>query len=235
MLAHVTFHNSNSTSAIEWVNYNSVLATLEEMETGYTAFQRIDVTVDSNPTNAFVRPLRRWAIERQLRRVRLRVSLHARLPHPFRLAWAHREHMERAVLSGRYDWFLYTEADVFVPSLAMRVQVQLALKLYAQTQLLLGFARVSNDTQNRPNPSPNPDPDPDPNPDPDPDPGPDPDPDPDPNPDPEPNPSPTQVSNDTQNRQFYSDIRKSAAPAARFEVMGSLSEAEPGAEAHAEP
>ena len=131
MLAHVTFHNSNSTSAIEWVNYNSVLATLEEMETGYTAFQRIDVTVDSNPTNAFVRPLRRWAIERQLRRVRLRVSLHARLPHPFRLAWVHREHMERAVLSGRYDWFLYTEADVFVPSLAMRVQVQLALKLYA--------------------------------------------------------------------------------------------------------
>ena len=83
MLAHVTFHNSNSTSAIEWVNYNSVLATLEEMETGYTAFQRIDVTVDSNPTNAFVRPLRRWAVERQLRRVRLRVSLHARLPHPF--------------------------------------------------------------------------------------------------------------------------------------------------------
>ena len=164
MLAHVTFHNSNSTSAIEWVNYNSVLATLEEMETGYTAFQRIDVTVDSNPTNAFVRPLRRWAVERQLRRVRLRVSLHARLPHPFRLAWAHREHMERAVLSGRYDWFLYTEADVFVPSLAMRVQVQLALKLYAQTQLLLGFARVSNDTQNRPNPSPNPDPDPDPDP-----------------------------------------------------------------------
>ena len=156
MLAHVTFHNSNSTSAIEWVNYNSVLATLEEMETGYTAFQRIDVTVDSNPTNAFVRPLRRWAVERQLRRVRLRVSLHARLPHPFRLAWAHREHMERAVLSGRYDWFLYTEADVFVPSLAMRVQVQLALKLYAQTQLLLGFARVSNDTQNRPNPSPKP-------------------------------------------------------------------------------
>lgn len=169
MLAHVTFHNSNSTSAIDWVNYNSVLTTLEEMETGYTAFQRIDVTVDSNPINAFVWPLRRWAAERQLRRVRLRVSLHSRLPHPFLLAWAHREHMERAVLSGRYDWFFYTEADVFVPSVAMRVQVELALKLYAQTQLLLGFARVSNDTHNQ---------------------------------------------------QFYSDIRKSAAPAARFEVAG---------------
>ena len=97
--------------------------------------------------------------------------------------------------------------------------------------------RVVGDTLTRvvaDNPNPNLDPRTDPKPEPKPTPNPNPDPDPDPNPDPEPNPSPTQVSNDTQNRQFYSDIRKSAAPAARFEVMGSLSEAEPGAEAHAE-
>ena len=80
---------------------------------------------------------------------------------------------------------------------------------------------------------PNPNPNPHPAPAPDPNPKPDSDPDPDPNPDPEPNPSPTQVSNDTQNRQFYSDIRKSAAPAARFEVMGSLSKPEPGPEPYA--
>ena len=57
MLAHITFHNENRTSQIDFVNYNAVLATLEEMETGYTAFRRIDVVIDSNPINAFVRHL----------------------------------------------------------------------------------------------------------------------------------------------------------------------------------
>lgn len=147
MLAHITFHNENRTSQIDFVNYNAVLATLEEMETGYTAFRRIDVVIDSNPINAFVRQLRHWTAERQAQRVHVRVSVHSHLPHPFLLAWAHREHMERAVRNGRFDWYFYTEADVFVPSIAMRTQVDIAPELYARSELMLGFARVSNDSR----------------------------------------------------------------------------------------
>ena len=150
MLAHITFHNENSTNAISMINYNAVLSTLHEMETGYTLFRRIDAAIDVNPTNAFVRDLRRWDVQHGASstagRVRVHVRVHSALQHPFLLAWAHREHMARSIRLEKHDWYFYGEADVFVPAIAMRMQVEVCPPLYEQRRLLLGFARVSNDT-----------------------------------------------------------------------------------------
>lgn len=67
-----------------------------------------------------------------------------KLTHPFRLAWAHREHMVASLES--YDWFLSVEGDTLVPGRAMAAQVALAPRLYERHNMLLGFTRVVNDT-----------------------------------------------------------------------------------------
>lgn len=48
-----------------------------------------------------------------------------------------------------WQWFMLAEGDTFVPGLAMATQLVLASALYSRHELLLGFVRVSNDTQGR--------------------------------------------------------------------------------------
>ena len=48
--------------------------------------------------------------------VRVDEHAHAKLDHPFRLAWMHRSHMGSSVES--YDWFLSSEADTLLAFVA---------------------------------------------------------------------------------------------------------------------
>lgn len=158
LLAHVTYHDSNATFASKatsaWRDFafGSVCRMLDEMEDEYAPFRRVDVVVDVNAENAYRARLERWtpsrgaAGRRGAPRVSLRVAAHERaaMRHPFFLAWMHRAHMAAAL--ERYDWFLSLEADTLVPGAAMRAQVALAPPLYEQHGLLLGFARVVNDS-----------------------------------------------------------------------------------------
>ena len=124
---------------------------LEEMESSYTPFLRVDVVLDVNEGNAFQERLLHWPRSRMppASRVTVRVDSHAKakMDHPFRLAWMHRAHMASKVDS--YDWFLSAEADTFVPARAMLAQVALAEKLYERHNAILGFVRLCNDTSGR--------------------------------------------------------------------------------------
>jgi hypothetical protein len=132
-------------------NFNAVTLLLAEMEVGYTAFRRVDAVIDVNPKNAFQEQLRNWRLPltdtRGAGRVWVQVVAHYNLSHPFRTTWAHRAHMQGQL--ERYDWFLYTEADVFVPGTSVLEQTRLALPLYARRQKPLGFTRMVNDTAGR--------------------------------------------------------------------------------------
>jgi hypothetical protein len=162
LLAHVTYHDSNTTNpgssqalklSAGWRDFcfAAIVRQLEEMEVAYTPFRRIDVVMDVNEGNAYIDRLKRWPLARSppASRITLRVDEHMRskLNHPFRLAWMHRAHM--AANAGAYDWFMCAEADTFVPARAMAAQVALAPLLYEQHKVLLGFVRLCNDTQGR--------------------------------------------------------------------------------------
>ena len=92
--------------------FECLLASLLEFDRRYSElFSRVDVVVDCNTKNGFLDQLRTFG-QRNLTFVNLEVRVHAvdvpRLA--FRLAWMHREHMERAL--EQYDWFLYAEVGV---------------------------------------------------------------------------------------------------------------------------
>lgn len=129
-----------------WRNFTFAAVTrlLKEMDERYTMFERVDVVVDVNSLNSFQNQLRSWAATSlSAQRVVLQVAVHHNLSHPYRTTWAHRAHVASHIHA--YDWFLYTEADVFVPAGSMRAQVELAPTLYARSRKLLGFTRmVSN-------------------------------------------------------------------------------------------
>ena len=154
-------------------NFNAVVRLLDEMECAYDSFAMIEAVVDVNEGHAYQDRLRQWrasacpvaaapatstSAARALAaadghassppsssrgRVAVRVAAHT-LAHPFRLAWAHREHM--AAELEKFDWFLSVEGDTLVPGRAMAAQVALAPTLYAKHGLLLGFTRVVNDS-----------------------------------------------------------------------------------------
>lgn len=92
--------------------FECLLASLLEFDRRYSElFSRVDVVVDCNTKNGFLDQLRTFG-QRNLTFVNLEVRVHVvdvpRLA--FRLAWMHREHMERAL--EQYDWFLYAEVGV---------------------------------------------------------------------------------------------------------------------------
>jgi len=164
LLAHVTYYDSNVSQATAGASkslkgssgwrdfcFGAVVRMLEEMESAYTAFGRIDVVMDVNEGNGYQDQLREWPHRRSppASRVTVRIDEHAKakLSHPFRLAWMHREHMGSSVES--YDWFLSAEADTFIPARAMASQVALAEELYKRHNALLGFVRLCNDTNGR--------------------------------------------------------------------------------------
>jgi hypothetical protein len=164
LLAHVTYYDSNKTQATAGASkslkgssgwrefcFGAVVQMLEEMESSYTPFLRVDVVLDVNDGNAFQERLLHWPRSRMppASRVTVRVDSHAKakMDHPFRLAWMHRAHMASKVDS--YDWFLSAEADTFVPARAMLAQVALAEKLYERHNAILGFVRLCNDTSGR--------------------------------------------------------------------------------------
>ena len=163
LLAHITYHDSNSSNlgsqqALKtsgtWRRfcYDVVMRQLDEMETAYSAFAKIDVIFDVNAGHGFLGELRAWPSTRPTgvaSRVSIRVDVHERqkLSHPFQLAWMHRASM--AAKLELYDWFMTAEADTFVPARALAAQVALASTLYDKHQMLLGFVRLCNDTQAR--------------------------------------------------------------------------------------
>lgn len=163
LLAHITYHDSNTTNpgssqamklSTGWRDfcYVAIVKLFEEMETRYTAFGRVDVVVDVNQGHGYVDHLRRWPISRlpvAASRVTVRVDVHQKseLSHPFRLAWMHRAHMTAKL--DAYDWFMSIEGDTFVPARAMAAQVALAPSLYEQHKMVLGFVRLCNDTEGR--------------------------------------------------------------------------------------
>lgn len=159
LLVHITFFDNarNSTgsnrgsvtskSSPEWREFNcrAVIEQLHEMEHKYTLFRRIDVIVDVNEGNRFAQRLPyRTSDAAEGSRVHLQVDVHKNLSHPFRLAWAHRAHVEAH--AEAYDWCMYTEADVFVPSRAIVAQFSLAEALYERRRLVVGFTRVVNNS-----------------------------------------------------------------------------------------
>jgi hypothetical protein len=164
MLAHVTYHDSNQTqltagassslkSSSGWREFcfGALVQQLEEIESAYVHFRRVDVVVDVNEGNAFQEQLLAWPLARSppATRVTIRIDVHprAKLSHPFRLAWMHRAHMGSKVEA--YDWFFSAESDTFVPARAMATQVALAEQLYARHHSALGFVRLCNDTSGR--------------------------------------------------------------------------------------
>ena len=128
-------------------NYNAVTALLIEMDAAYNMFQTIDAVIDVNPSNGFQHLLRSWPPNGGRRRVHVQVTVHHNMSHPFRTTWAHRAHMQAHL--EQYDWFLYTEGDVFVPASAVLAQTQLALPLYTRRHRPLGFTRMVNDSRGR--------------------------------------------------------------------------------------
>jgi hypothetical protein len=127
--------------------FNAVVNLLNEMETGYTMFERVDAVIDVNSLNAFQQQLSVWTPPGRAdaqRRVFVHVDVHHNLSHPFRTTWAHRKHV--AAHLEAYDWFLYTEADVFVPAVAMRAQIEIAIPLFETRQRPLGFTRMVNNS-----------------------------------------------------------------------------------------
>ena len=166
LLAHITYFDKNETKGVSgktsalktsafWrdFNFKAVVRLLEEMESTYDAFKRVDVVVDVNEEHSYRDRLLDWrgarhasSREASSSRVRIAIAAH-RLTHPFQLAWKHREHMAASL--DRYDWFLSAEADTLVTGRAMATQVALAPMLYERHTMLLGFTRVVNDTQGR--------------------------------------------------------------------------------------
>lgn len=159
LLAHVTFHDSNATkvagkTTASWRDFafGAVTRMLDEMEAEYHPFRRVHVVVDVNEENGYRARLERWSPTAGAAgtggapRVSVRVDAHAAssMRHPFYLAWMHRAHMASQL--ERYEWFLSLEADTLVPGAAMRAQIALAPPLYERHKLLLGFARVSNNS-----------------------------------------------------------------------------------------
>ena len=161
LLTHVTYYDSNKTqvtagastklkSSSSWrdFSFDALVQMLEEMESAYSVFARIDVVIDVNEGNAYKDRVRDWPHRRSppASRVRVRIEEHpnSKLDHPFRLAWMHRGHMGTSV--NEYDWFLSAEADTFVPARAMAAQVALAERLYKTHKALLGFVRLCNDS-----------------------------------------------------------------------------------------
>ena len=142
---------SKSKTSSVWRTFtlNAVTTLLAEMELEYDMFKRVDAVIDVNSLNAFQARLQAWTppSSNLPRRVFVQVAVHHNLSHPFRTTWAHRTHVAENL--QHYDWFLYTEADVFVPATAMRAQVDLALPLYRRNRKLLGFTRMVNDTAGR--------------------------------------------------------------------------------------
>ncbi|KAL1503111.1 hypothetical protein AB1Y20_011174 [Prymnesium parvum] len=125
--------------------FDALSLQLEEMEARYRMFDSILAVVDVNRENAFQQRLWDWTPRARTPRTRLsvHVAVHHNLSHPFRTTWAHRAHV--AACLEAYEWFLYCEADVLVPAVAMQSQLELALPLYQRRQKLLGFTRmVSN-------------------------------------------------------------------------------------------
>ena len=138
---------SKTSSVWRMFTFNAVAALLAEMEVKYTMFDRIDAVIDVNSQNAFQGQLQAWTppgSSEAPRRVFVQVAVHHNLSHPFRTTWAHRNHVAANI--ENYEWFLYTEADVFVPATAMRAQVEIALPLYRRNRKLLGFTRMVNNT-----------------------------------------------------------------------------------------
>ena len=165
LLAHVTYFDGGTTAGVSaktsalktstnWREFNffAVLRLLDEMECRYVAFGKVDVTIDVNDANAYQHRLPEWRSFRKdacgtTMRVNVSIAVHRALSHPFRLAWAHREHM--LAMLEEYDWFLSLEGDTLVPARAMDAQIALATPLYRRHNMVLGFTRVVNDTQGR--------------------------------------------------------------------------------------
>lgn len=127
--------------------FGAVTSLLMEMEMRYVMFEQVLAVIDVNPANTFQQDLLAWTppAHGSSRRVTVAVHAHHNLSHPFRTTWAHRIHMAANV--EEYDWFLYSEADVFVPALAMRTQVELAWALYQRRHTSLGFTRMVNNSK----------------------------------------------------------------------------------------
>lgn len=126
--------------------YRALQSQLLEMHGAYEEFDGIDVFVDVNSENVFTQNLTVFGRSLRPSKLRLEVRVHKDVA-PFRLACAHRSHMEAVLQSGNeYDWFLYTEDDTLVPGRAMTAQLRMAQRVFAATNKTLGFVRVVNDS-----------------------------------------------------------------------------------------
>ena len=76
----------------------------------------------------------------------LRLDVHAALPHPFDLTWAHRMHMASAV--GRFDCFMYLEDDIEVPWSTFEAW-KAAAPAVDRAGFVRGFLRIERDREGR--------------------------------------------------------------------------------------
>ena len=121
-------------TAYEVNHIMSVLcSTIAAAATGFDhLFSKVDVFVDVNPEHRHLDYLRSCGP--------VHIVEHANLSNPFSLPHQHRDRIRHQVEDGDYDWFLYTEDDVVVPSVAMRTHMELCQLVPRPCNV--GFVRV---------------------------------------------------------------------------------------------
>jgi hypothetical protein len=133
LLVHIAFHYLPH----RWQYLERVIVALAEFE-----IARLLVVVDSN-TNDVSERLAALSLPKHCQ---LRVDVHADLPHPFDLTWAHRKHMASSL--DAFDYFMYLEDDIYVPWQTFAAWLRRSESVYRRGYIH-GFLRVEFDLAGR--------------------------------------------------------------------------------------
>jgi hypothetical protein len=134
LLVHIAFHFLPH----RWQYLERVITGLAEFE-----IDRLLVVVDSNTADVS-ECLAGLSLPKHCE---VRVHVHPDLAHPFDLTWAHRKHMASSL--DAFDYFMYLEDDIYVPSQTFAAWVRRSESVY-ERGYIHGFLRVEFDPAGRP-------------------------------------------------------------------------------------